>query len=65
MIEYLEKIWFILKEGGIWINNGPSMWHFEGEVRESGEGSIELVMDDVKKLARRIGFVLSVSSASI
>lgn len=27
---YLETIRNVLEEGGVWINNGPLLWHWEG-----------------------------------
>lgn len=52
IIEYLESIKRLLKPDGIWINLGPSLWHFEGNT----SGSIDIPMDEVKRLAGRIGF---------
>jgi len=42
----------------------PLLWHFENTqtLSERGEGSIELSLDEVKELARKVGFELSVSS---
>ena len=39
------------------------MWHFENsqQVSGRGEGSVELSLDEVKDLARKVGFELSVS----
>ncbi|CEQ39662.1 SPOSA6832_01221, partial [Sporobolomyces salmonicolor] len=56
IVQYLETIWGLLKPGGMWINCGPTLWHFENDHDAS---SIELTLDDVKALARRIGFELS------
>ncbi|KAI9810086.1 MAG: hypothetical protein M1827_006697 [Pycnora praestabilis] len=46
LIRYIMTIWNCLKVGGIWINLGPLLWHFEesrpvtnGE--EIGEGEVE------------------------
>ncbi|GAA5874463.1 hypothetical protein JCM16303_005861 [Sporobolomyces ruberrimus] len=50
---YLETIYGLLKPGGTWINCGPSLWHFENDHEAR---SIELPLEDVKDLARRIGF---------
>ncbi|GAA6014698.1 hypothetical protein JCM11491_000197 [Sporobolomyces phaffii] len=50
---YLETIYGLLKPGGVWINCGPSLWHFENDHEAR---SIELPMQDVKDLATRIGF---------
>ncbi|SGY94033.1 BQ5605_C037g11623 [Microbotryum silenes-dioicae] len=59
IVEYLERIWSLLKEDGVWINCGPTLWHFENT---EGCNSIELSLEDVKALAKRIGFVLEVRS---
>ncbi|GAA5940830.1 uncharacterized protein JCM15063_000892 [Sporobolomyces koalae] len=50
---YLETIYGLLKPGGIWINCGPTLWHFEND---HDAQSIELPLADVKDLAKRIGF---------
>ncbi|GAA5965909.1 hypothetical protein JCM3765_006485 [Sporobolomyces pararoseus] len=50
---YLETIYGLLKPGGTWINCGPSLWHFENDHEAR---SIEIPLEDVKELARRIGF---------
>lgn len=61
VVDYLEMIWRLLKPGGVWVNCGPTLWHFENT---EGASSIELTLEGVKQLARRIGFVLSVSHPS-
>lgn len=38
---------------------GPLLWHWEGNT--SNDPSIELTLDEVKALARKIGFEISVS----
>ncbi len=59
VIKVIETIHRLLSEDGIWINIGPLQWHFEGTVsKETGEGSIELCLDEVKELARSMGFNL-------
>ncbi|SCZ88523.1 BZ3500_MvSof-1268-A1-R1_Chr2-1g04466 [Microbotryum saponariae] len=55
IVEYLERIWSLLKEDGVWINCGPTLWHFENT---EGCNSIELSLEDIKALAKRVGFVL-------
>jgi carnosine N-methyltransferase len=42
---------------------GPLLWHFENAPTNSakGEGSIELSLDEVKDLARIVGFEIHVS----
>ncbi|GAA6001344.1 hypothetical protein JCM10207_006617 [Rhodosporidiobolus poonsookiae] len=56
IVQYLQTIHGLLKPGGLWINCGPTLWHFENDRDAS---SIELMLEDVKALARRIGFELS------
>ncbi|BGP16379.1 hypothetical protein JCM10213_004922 [Rhodosporidiobolus nylandii] len=56
IVHYLKTIHGLLKPGGLWINCGPTLWHFEND-REAS--SIELTLEEVKALARRIGFELS------
>ncbi|KAL8281047.1 hypothetical protein RQP46_006405 [Phenoliferia psychrophenolica] len=54
VVQYLERIYALLKPGAPWINVGPTLWHHENIV---GERSLELTLEDVKTLAQRIGFV--------
>lgn len=69
LIRYLETIFWCLKPGGILINNGPLLWHFEnnvpgsrdadGEVDTSGiadPGNFELTDDEVMALVEDIGY---------
>nr|XP_019051309.1 hypothetical protein I302_01758 [Kwoniella bestiolae CBS 10118]OCF30239.1 hypothetical protein I302_01758 [Kwoniella bestiolae CBS 10118] len=58
VLNYLRIIHTILADDGVWINIGPLLWHFENSPKKSpkGEGSIELSLDEVKELARRVGF---------
>ena len=41
------------------LSTGPLLWHWEGNT--SNDPSIELTLDEVKALARKIGFEISVS----
>ncbi|KAF8955490.1 hypothetical protein BGZ46_002630 [Entomortierella lignicola] len=61
IVSYLETIHKILKKGGIWINAGPLLWHFENTVNEI---SIELSLEEVIKLAEDIGFRFEVQGTS-
>lgn len=54
IVNYLRIIHRILTPGGIWINCGPLLWHFEN----SEDISIELSLEEVKELAAKIGFEL-------
>ncbi|BEJ11480.1 hypothetical protein CspHIS471_0109020 [Cutaneotrichosporon sp. HIS471] len=60
VLNYLRIVHGLLDEGGVWINLGPLLWHFENSATSpKGEGSIELSLDEVKALARMVGFKLS------
>ncbi|KAI9459315.1 N2227-domain-containing protein [Russula earlei] len=54
IVSYLRIIHRILAPGGIWINLGPLLWHFEENT--TSDPSIELDLEEVKVLATRIGF---------
>nr|XP_019000724.1 uncharacterized protein I203_06769 [Kwoniella mangroviensis CBS 8507]OCF64185.1 hypothetical protein I203_06769 [Kwoniella mangroviensis CBS 8507] len=58
VLNYLRTIHTILADDGVWINIGPLLWHFENSPKKGpkGEGSIELSLDEVKELAREVGF---------
>ncbi|XP_024401463.1 uncharacterized protein [Physcomitrium patens] len=58
IVEYLEVIALCLKPGGIWINLGPLLYHFAESYSPEEEMSIELSLEDVKKVAARFGLVL-------
>lgn len=36
---------------------GPTLWHFQND--ENGSNSIELTVEDLKSLIRRVGFVIT------
>ncbi|KAE9588936.1 putative S-adenosyl-L-methionine-dependent methyltransferase [Lupinus albus] len=56
IVEYIEIISKILKDGGVWINMGPLLYHFADMYGQEDEMSIELSLEDVKKVALRYGF---------
>jgi carnosine N-methyltransferase len=57
IIDYIQIIHKALKPGGLLINAGPLLYHFEGD--NSGDGvSIELTLEEVKLVLGRCGFVL-------
>ncbi|XP_057970017.1 uncharacterized protein LOC131159279 isoform X2 [Malania oleifera] len=58
IIEYIEIISRILKDGGVWINLGPLLYHFADMYGQDDEMSIELSLEDVKKIALHYGFQL-------
>ncbi|RUP42673.1 N2227-like protein [Jimgerdemannia flammicorona] len=53
IMEYMEVIRRALKPGGVWINIGPLLYHFENS---PGEFSIELSLEEVKDVACKLGF---------
>ncbi|KAK9676523.1 hypothetical protein RND81_11G082700 [Saponaria officinalis] len=61
IVEYIEIIWKILKDGGVWINLGPLLYHFS-EAYGENEMSVELSLEDVKKVALNYGFHLEKES---
>ncbi|XP_059067059.1 uncharacterized protein LOC131073111 isoform X2 [Cryptomeria japonica] len=58
VIEYIEIISNILKDGGVWINLGPLLYHFADVYAPEDEMSIELSLEDVKRIAFHYGFEL-------
>ncbi|KAH9619897.1 hypothetical protein KSS87_013322 [Heliosperma pusillum] len=61
IVEYIEIIWKLLKDGGVWINLGPLLYHF-AEAYGENEMSVELSLEDVKKVALHYGFTLEKES---
>ncbi|KAI4341895.1 hypothetical protein MLD38_026566 [Melastoma candidum] len=56
IMEYIEIISKVLKDGGVWINLGPLLYHFADMYGQDEEMSIELSLEDVKKAALHYGF---------
>ncbi|KAK7260697.1 hypothetical protein RIF29_26956 [Crotalaria pallida] len=56
IVEYIEIISKILKDGGVWINLGPLLYHFADMYGQEDEMSIELSLEDVKRVALHYGF---------
>ncbi|GAV80111.1 N2227 domain-containing protein [Cephalotus follicularis] len=55
IVEYIEIISRILKDGGVWINLGPLLYHF-ADMYGPDEMSVELSLEDVKRVALHYGF---------
>ncbi|PQQ05162.1 carnosine N-methyltransferase isoform X1 [Prunus yedoensis var. nudiflora] len=49
IVEYIEIISRILKDGGVWINMGPLLYHFAEMYGQDDEMSIELSLEDKEK----------------
>nr|XP_014349562.1 PREDICTED: carnosine N-methyltransferase isoform X1 [Latimeria chalumnae] len=62
VIDYIETIWNILKPGGIWINLGPLLYHFENMANEF---SIELSYEEIRSIILQYGFHLELERASV
>ncbi|KAJ7964601.1 S-adenosyl-L-methionine-dependent methyltransferases superfamily protein [Quillaja saponaria] len=56
IVEYIEIISKVLKDGGVWINLGPLLYHFADIYGQEDDMSIELSLEDVKKVALHYGF---------
>ncbi|KAF9001139.1 N2227-like protein-domain-containing protein [Cyathus striatus] len=57
IVNYLRIIHKKLAPGGVWINLGPLLWHFENN--NTNDPSVELDLEEVKALARSVGFEIS------
>ncbi|GJY96469.1 S-adenosyl-L-methionine-dependent methyltransferases superfamily protein [Tanacetum coccineum] len=60
IVEYIEIISKVLKDGGVWINLGPLLYHFADMYGQEDEMSVELSLEDVKRIAIHYGFELEV-----
>lgn len=58
IVEYIEIIYKLLKDGGVWINLGPLLYHFADMYGQEDEMSVELSLEEVKKVAFHYGFEL-------
>ena len=67
IIEYIKTVHNCLKEGGIWINFGPLLWHFEDDYNvkmvQKEDKQVPLIMkglelsrDDLIELIEKMGF---------
>lgn len=53
VIEYIELIYNLLVDGGLWINMGPLLYHFDSHPTEL---SVELSLAEIIRLSRTVGF---------
>lgn len=62
VIEYMEVIFNILKPGGVWINFGPLLYHWQQadsqDTDERFEQSVELSYSEIRAVAGKMGFVI-------
>ena len=52
ILRYLEVINAVLPVGGLWVNAGPLLWHFEHDP----DASVELTLEEVLELLPHFGF---------
>ncbi|XP_041854975.1 carnosine N-methyltransferase [Melanotaenia boesemani] len=62
VLEYVDTIWKILKPGGVWINLGPLLYHFENMANEL---SIELSYEEIRTAMVKLGFLFEVEKESM
>ncbi|KAK6790472.1 hypothetical protein RDI58_014272 [Solanum bulbocastanum] len=62
IVEYIEIISKVLKDGGVWINLGPLLYHFADMYSPEDEMSIDLSLEDVKRVALHYGFIFEQES---
>ncbi|XP_034025688.1 carnosine N-methyltransferase [Thalassophryne amazonica] len=62
VLEYVDTIWKILKPGGVWINLGPLLYHFENMANEL---SIELSYEDIRTAMVKYGFHIEEEEESV
>nr|CCA19693.1 conserved hypothetical protein [Albugo laibachii Nc14] len=64
VIEYIEAIGRLLRPGGVWINLGPLLYHWQSFGESDAEDdprytqSIELSHEEIKTVMERIGFTI-------
>jgi carnosine N-methyltransferase len=61
VVQYIRTFHALLKPGGVWINHGPLLYHFEG----SSEVSIELSFEEVVDVAEKIGFKMECATSTV
>lgn len=60
IIDYIDCIWQLLEPGGVWINNGPLLYHWAAEAGSGDrryEQSVELSYEAVRHVAEGAGFI--------
>ncbi|KAM3868148.1 carnosine N-methyltransferase [Diretmus argenteus] len=62
VMDYVETIWKILKPGGVWVNLGPLLYHFENMANEL---SVELSYEDIRAAIIKYGFHIEVERESV
>ncbi|CAH0552108.1 unnamed protein product [Brassicogethes aeneus] len=55
VVQFVERIYMILKPGGLWVNLGPLMYHYSGIHNEK---SVEPSFERLCEIIKKIGFVM-------
>lgn len=79
VIDYIKTIHHCLRDGGLWVNFGPLLWHYEGDLtalevtRSTGENEketmntimqgMELSRDELFSLIEKMGFTIEESES--
>ncbi|KAJ6846566.1 carnosine N-methyltransferase-like [Iris pallida] len=58
IVEYIEIISKIVRDGGVWINLGPLLYHFADTYGPDDDMSVEISLEDLKNIAFHYGFEL-------
>ncbi|EPS70440.1 hypothetical protein M569_04321, partial [Genlisea aurea] len=62
IVEYIETISRVVKDGGVWVNLGPLLYHFAEASNHEDEISVEVSLEEVKRVACRYGFEIEKES---
>ncbi|ODM92474.1 Carnosine N-methyltransferase [Orchesella cincta] len=62
IITYLERIFSCLKDGGIWLNLGPLLYHYSDLAEED---SVEPPFDFLVDIIQKIGFVIEKQDTAV
>ncbi|CAM0954653.1 unnamed protein product [Alopecurus aequalis] len=65
IVEYIEIISKVLKDGGVWVNMGPLLYHFADSYGPDDDMSIELSLEDVKRVEKMIVTTYTANMASM
>ena len=58
-VDYVETIRNVLVDGGVWVNFGPLLWHWEGrDVPEGETKGVELTLEECLVIVEKCGFVV-------
>ncbi len=60
IMEYIDTIYNMLSEGGIWTNIGPLLYHWQSDSESNGDErysqSVELSYEEIREVIMNYGF---------